>query len=335
MTGPDAAAFTKLWAELSRESADANYFRARRIAAVGGVETYAALRNSDGAAALVFRLATAISPNARFRFSTDGMAFVRVAEEGDSNHLLAGVVEERAQPGDLFAVLAADIARHVGGGSSAGAGARLAERLLQWQSALRARRDGLTRDALVGLFGELVVLAALGERMPSERAVEAWKGPEDGAQDFASEGIAIEVKTTAGSHAHVPISSLDQLDGRSLRRLALLVVKIVEDPEGESLVTLVGRVRSVLGCGALEGKLALGGWRDQDANRYEELRFRRIGIDAYEVREGFPALTRAIAPMGVADAAYRIDARALSPFTLGPGAIADLAEEMTGMAHGS
>ena len=58
-------------------------------------------------------------------------------------------------------------------------------------------------------------------------------------------------------------------------------------------------------------------------------------MDAYEVRDGFPTLTRAAAPVGVADAVYRIDVRALPPFALGPGAIAEFAQEMMGMAHGS
>jgi len=322
----------RAWSELRAEAADANYFRARRLPALG-IETYAALRNTDSALSVVFRLPAAIAPSARTRFHADGIGLVRVAAETD-RHLLVAIVEETPQAGGLFSILAADIANNVAFGPAAGAGSRLVERLLQWQGALRARRDGLSRDAIIGLIGELTVLEALATSMPPLSAVNAWKGPEDGVQDFRAEGIAIEVKATAGSHALVPITSLDQLDARALRRLALAVVRLVEDPAGESLTTLVGRIRGIAGGGVLEGKLALGKWRDQDAERYEEIRFRRVGIDVYDVRDGFPYLTRANAPSGVAEAAYRLDARAIAPFVLGAGALTALAHEMNGTLDG-
>lgn len=332
MNSVEPMALERVWGELRNEPPSTNYFRARRLPELG-VETYVAYRNSDSAPAIVFRLPAVVAPSPRTRFQADGISFVRVTE--DDRTLLVGVVEESPQVGGLFAVLAADIANKVTSGPAAGAGARLIERLLQWQGALRARSDGLSREAIVGLVGELAILDALATSMPPSSAVDAWKGPEDGVQDFYANGVAIEVKATAGSHALVPITSLDQLDRRPLRRLALAVVRLVEDPAGESLTTLVGRARSVAGGGALESKLALGKWRDQDADKYDELRFRRVGIDIYDVRDDFPSITRAHTPAGIAEAMYRIDARTLVPFQLASDALATLAREMSETAHGS
>jgi Putative PD-(D/E)XK family member, (DUF4420) len=329
----DSSEILRLWSELRAEPSDARQFRARRASSSSAAEIYAAIRNSDGASAIAFRMDAAIAPPPRFRFQTEGLAFFRTPEP-ENGWLLVGLVEECAQPSDLFAALAADIAQHVAGGTIAGAGSRLTARLAQWQNALKARREGLSRESLIGLIGELLVLAELSGRLDPQQAIAAWKGPEHGVHDFVAQGVAVEVKCLAGIHTQVPISSLDQLDRRALRRLVLARVRLVEDPEGETLTSLVGRLRSGIGSGELERKLAMAGWHDQDSARYEDFRFRLIGIDLFDVREGFPALTRALAPEGVSEAIYRIDARALAPFQLGDSALSEIVAEMAGRANG-
>lgn len=328
----DSAEICRLWSELRAEPLSARQFRARRISSASATEIYAAIRNFDGASAIAFRMDVAVAPPARFRFETEGLEFFRTPEP-ESGWFLVGLVEERAQPGDLFAVLSADVAQHVADGTIAGAGGRLSGRLTQWQNALKARQDALTRESIIGLFGELLILAELSRQLDPQLAIAAWKGPEDGVHDFVALGVAIEVKCLSGSQAQVAISSLDQLDHRALRRLSLARVRLVEDPEGETLASIVARLRNSIGSGELERKLALAGWRDQDTARYEEYRFRLFGIDVFDVRDGFPALTRELAPEGVVDAIYRIDSRALAPFQLAEGALQDIAADMAGRAH--
>jgi|CXWL01.1.fsa_nt_gi hypothetical protein len=322
-----------LWREVASGPLGTKPYRARRIDRQGAIEVYAAIRNTDGANAVLFRLDARAAPTARFGFRTEGITLCRVPSD-DTQFVFVGLVVEDSQVVDQFAVVAADVAAHVADGTIAGAGSRLAERLEKWRRALRARRDGLSPEAMLGLIGELIVLSDLIGPIDQQRAVEAWAGPERGLHDFVVAGTAVEIKTVAGDNTFVTITSLDQLDRASLRRLVLARVRLTEDAGGLSLTDIVARVRMrAPASGELERKLALAGWRDQDVDAYAAFRYRHLGIDLYEVCEAFPALTRAHAPLGVADAIYRLDVRALAPFALGADGFAQVARDLAGEVH--
>jgi hypothetical protein len=324
-----------LWREVAADPSNAKPFRARRIDRQGAIEVYAAIRNADGANAVLFRMEAGAAPTARFGFRTEGITLCRVPSD-DAHFVFAGLVVEDARVMDQFAVVASDVAAHVAHGTIVGAGSRLTERLEQWRRALRARRDGLPLETMLGLFGELLVLSDVIGPMGGERAIAAWAGPERGLHDFLAAGAAVEVKTVTGANNLITITSLDQLDRASLKRLVLARVRLAEDPSGLSLTDVVARVRSqVPASGELERKLALAGWRDQDVDAYAAFRYRQLGLDLYEVGDGFPVITRALAPLGVAGVTYQLDVRALSSFALRPDGFAHLARDLLGEVHGS
>lgn len=62
-----------------------------------------------------------------------------------------------------------------------------------------------------------------------------------------------------------------------------------------------------------ESRLAAGGFLEAEADL--SLRFRIDEVRYYRIEFGFPAITRAMLPKGVAEARYDIELGALLPFT--------------------
>lgn len=180
--------------------------------------------------------------------------------------------------------------------------------LADWRALLR-RASGPQISEVIGLRGELHVLALLAESAP-RAAVEAWTGPLGGIHDFQSDAVQIEVKTTlAHQGAVVEVHGLDQL-APSGNRLLLSFIRLTEDSRGESVTDLVDRTRS------------LGVPADLLMERLERLAFdpdgapwRRPFMVAdhrwWDVVPGFPGIHRgALAPAqlrGVLSVAYSLD----------------------------
>jgi len=126
-----------------------------------------------------------------------------------------------------------------------------------WRALLRRSLDDLSRDEIVGLIGELEVLALLAKIDPVA-AVLDWTGPTGAVHDFSREGRDIEVKSTAAVNAtRVRISNLDQLDPALSDSLHLAVVHLASSTDAPDLDS---RIDSLLELGApsdtLERKLA-------------------------------------------------------------------------------
>lgn len=91
-------------------------------------------------------------------------------------------------------------------------------RLNRWHELLKKRRDAvLTRQEIVGLFGELIFLRDVAmEHLSLPEAVNAWRGSYGDEQDFVFGSTIVEVKTqTVTADRKVQISSADQLDTTS------------------------------------------------------------------------------------------------------------------------
>jgi hypothetical protein len=78
------------------------------------------------------------------------------------------------------------------------------------------RRAALSDEAIIGLIGELRLLAILISvaDTPADRAVaiEAWRGYQRDVRDFVFAAASVEVKTTRGGNSVHDISSLGQVD---------------------------------------------------------------------------------------------------------------------------
>lgn len=186
-----------------------------------------------------------------------------------------------------------------------------ARALVEWRHLLSAARGRLGHEAMTGLFGELAVLCRLAEAQP-QLALDAWVGPTMATRDFAHGARAIEVKSrVAASAERVHISSLEQLDARSLDNLMLAVVDVEDDEFGQSLGQLVDKA---VGLGVprlalndrLEGFGFVAGMTGDDERRMTAIRLRTWHVDGE-----FPALTAAHVPdaalQAIAGLSYTLD----------------------------
>lgn len=196
-------------------------------------------------------------------------------------------------------------------------------RLQRWQELLEAADSGMSLSKLRGLIGELLLIRdALSVYAPGE-VIGGWAGPYRAPQDFALPGLWIEVKATFPTARTVRISSADQLaaPGRTVLAVFSLASLLPHDP-GVTAQSLVGEVELRLrGSEAddlvadFQKRLAAVGY--QVGADYARMPFRLDATRYFEVIPGFPRLTPADLPLGIAEVSYDLDLGALSPFEVG------------------
>lgn len=230
---------------------------------------------------------------------------------------------------DLFVQMAADVVAAV---STAGERSETAllglmlTRIRAWQDFMRRPRSGiLPPEEETGLAGELTVLCRLIEGGASASGVVgAWNGPVGGLQDFQTDTLGLEIKTTlsvAGFPAR--ISSLEQLDELAGRPVLLGAVRLCLQEDGLTLPGLAGRARDLMGADGralamLERSLLLAGYLDEVATDYVR-RFHCVEIRVFDVDEAFPRLVRSAVRPEIRAATYDIDIDlvAARPLSLG------------------
>ena len=92
---------------------------------------------------------------------------------------------------DIFEVLVNDVSARIALTTVEGEAVRtFIARLRVWQNFMRKHGvEGLSKEAQIGLFGELWFLAAyLVDRVPAHDSVNAWKGPARGRPGFQNRG---------------------------------------------------------------------------------------------------------------------------------------------------
>lgn len=187
-------------------------------------------------------------------------------------------------------------------------------RIRAWQEFMRRGGDGvLSPEAEIGLFGELELLGdILSAGVPTVVAVEAWKGPLDGVQDFTFGTGAIEVKSTVSSRSFpVLVGSLDQLDDSLTQPLFLAGVRLALTSAGRTLPEQVAQIRDRLRedlatQSVFDSRLISAGFLGTVAQQYTR-KFSRSEMRLLRVSDGFPRLTRASVPVQIRGARYEID----------------------------
>ena len=116
------------------------------------------------------------------------------ADIAEGTGLLA-LVRKPAGSVDLFSLVAEDVAgllRSLDAASTRSILLTLVERVRAWQAFMeRERPEALSREAELGLVGELFVLEEMiGSGVMAEEAVRAWQGPLEALQDFQFAAIS-------------------------------------------------------------------------------------------------------------------------------------------------
>ncbi|MFI6827894.1 PD-(D/E)XK motif protein [Kribbella sp. NPDC050241] len=160
---------------------------------------------------------------------------------------------------------------------------------------LFAGRTGLSNEKELGLFGELLILEFLIERMGPGHAVESWQGPRSEEHDFVLSEVHLEIKTTASEqrkHMMHGITQLEPLRGIPLKLISIQLTRSNHEG-GLTLGQLISRVRVKAGGyrPMVDASLEALGWDDTDVKLYKTFWTQRNDPRAYDVDERFPALT--------------------------------------------
>lgn len=186
----------------------------------------------------------------------------------------------------VFELLAEDVLVRVAGGVRANVVCQMA--LGDWRELLRRDRQSLSREAVIGLYGELYVLSMQAAGDPST-ALEAWVGPSGRTHDFERQGRELEVKTTASVDGNaVRISNLDQLDPGPSTSLDLVVIHVREGGQGPTLLNLVDSIiERGVSRHALLAKLVEAGYQ---YGAPEPLRLEFRSARVWHVGDAFPGI---------------------------------------------
>jgi hypothetical protein len=116
--------------------------------------------------------------------------------------------------------------------------------LASWREALARERGLLSKQGVIGLFGELIVLRTLARRDPN-LALAAWRGQEGYRHDFFLSN-ALEVKSyTSFSSPSVTIHGAFQLDPPVGGALHLVAMRLEESPIGETIDELIESIEDL------------------------------------------------------------------------------------------
>ncbi|MFD2417303.1 PD-(D/E)XK motif protein [Amycolatopsis pigmentata] len=178
-------------------------------------------------------------------------------------------------------------------------GSRLASALsetVRFLGQLLHRTDGMSQDAEIGLFGELLFLLGLLGTVGTETGVQAWLGPETEEHDFSLRGLDLEVKTTSAERRRHWISSVSQLEAKPNRDLWFVSQQVTQTGTGgRTLAELVEVVRTRVGASTVrtlfEERLDASGWRGTFATRLRRQWLRRSEAATYRVDTDFPRLS--------------------------------------------
>lgn len=222
----------------------------------------------------------------------------------------------------VFAVLCDHVAEAAATASTARTALREWVRQLHiWQEFMaRHGPDGLSDDAALGLFGELIILRdELFPRLGLDAAIIAWAGPRGEPNDFELPGGCLEVKATSRqAPSTLQISNLDQLDDHR-SRILLANVRLRPDPAGSTLPDLVAELRGRLSdsrrqtLADFNARLIAAGYVDLHANLYQ-IPWMTDRIDLYVVKDGFPRLTRRNVHEGIRNCTYSVAIADCAPY---------------------
>lgn len=103
---------------------------------------------------------------------------------------------------------------------------RLRKRVIEWSKLFEFRKNYLSLESLVGLFGELYFIKdKLFEIYGVEESIRGWRGPLGEDQDFVFNQNWFEVKTIRFGKEKVNISSIEQLDRTDIGSLIVFEVE--------------------------------------------------------------------------------------------------------------
>jgi hypothetical protein len=162
--------------------------------------------------------------------------------------------------------------------------------LSRWRELLGAsHRPALSKEGLIGLYGELATLAEL---IDPQGMLACWSGPLGQRHDFEFDYDALEVKTTRGTGRDcVSINGLWQLHPPVRGELYLRRLRVEESPGGRSVPELVAALLNA-GVDRLEllRRLMLMDYSLEQEAQYGDFRLQILDAGLWRVAGSFPRI---------------------------------------------
>jgi hypothetical protein len=195
--------------------------------------------------------------------------------------------------------------------------------LTDWRELLRSLGGrGLDRNAVTGLYGELLLLEQIVRADPRRRT-DCWRGADAARHDFQRGSTVAEAKTTAARRGRTfMVHGVDQLQAPPETTLYLCWTRLeVAVDRGESLRALVDRLTGLIAdVPEFTRKLQAIDYRPQEPDDYTQPRFIQLESAAYRVEGDFPRLipqsfAEGRLPTGIAAVSYEVDLGSRSPLS--------------------
>lgn len=201
----------------------------------------------------IFKTEPDVTPSSSNGFTCEVLA-------REDTHVVRIVRTDPVLPGlfEAFALDLIELCRSLQGGAANASDAvdctPVIERIAAWQEFMRLRPEGLSKQAEIGLFGELsVLLDWLRAGGNPQKLADVWTGPLHGARDFCfDDTYALEVKSSVKITPFcATIESLEQLDTSEYPELRVAAVCLEEVDEETTLADRTESTKDV----ALEAEL--------------------------------------------------------------------------------
>ena len=306
------------WRALAVGSHDGDGWRSIAISGLEGSRLQAGRRFPENREALLIGFVSVNTPPATVLPAAAGFRVERVSSDRPGDWL--ALIREEDGGIELFARMVTDVVATLAASATATHQRQmqlLLGRVRAWQQFMSRKKGALEPEAELGLAGELVCLEWLIDAgVDVHAAVESWRGPLDGLQDFELGSGAIEVKSTMSSNGFpATIMSLEQLDDSTRQPLFLFGCRFALAAEGLTLSDRVHALRLLLdgdpaAAARFESALLLASFVDAHAEHYTR---RLIVSDSRFLRvdEDFPRLIAASVPAAIRRVRYELDLDAI------------------------
>jgi hypothetical protein len=161
------------------------------------------------------------------------------------------------------------------------------------------KKDKLSNEQIIGVFGELVLLERLIHEIGTN-SINNWKANSDNDKtiDFVFDKTSIEVKTTQKPISQHVIHGIDQLkiNANQTKIILSLKVQITNNDNDSSLYSAIRKITELLKSDIehlrlfLENLKKLGYDKSED-QYYESIKIRLISGNFYIIDKDFPKLT--------------------------------------------
>lgn len=187
------------------------------------------------------------------------------------------------------------------------------------------KNDGLTREQIKGLIGELFFLknTLLSSEVNVDEILLSWRGPYDEAHDFVFDFINYEVKTISASKNFINISSEFQLESENGKNLELIVILVITDNEkGITLKSIINDIKTIIfdkfgDSSIFINALTQKGLNGSRLDEYGIYSYRPIEQLTYDCVSGnFPKLIRSLIPEEISGLRYNIQLNLIENFII-------------------